>query len=68
MKLSVPKESVAGETRVAIVPEVVKKLTAGGIEVVVEPGAGASSYILDEALAEAGAKLEAGAGFSGDAV
>ncbi len=68
MKLSVPKESLAGETRVAIVPEVVKKLTAGGIEVVVEPGAGASSYILDEALAEAGAKLEPGAGFSGDVV
>ena len=68
MKVSVPKESAAGETRVAIVPEVVKKLTAGGIEVVVEPGAGASSYILDSALEEAGAKIEAGAGFSGDVV
>jgi len=68
MKVSVPKESAAGETRVAIVPEVVKKLTAGGIEVVVEPGAGESSYVLDSALAEAGAKLEAGSGFSGDVV
>jgi NAD(P) transhydrogenase subunit alpha len=68
MKVSVPKESAAGETRVAIVPEVVKKLTAGGIEVVVEPGAGERSYVLDAALAEAGAKLEAGAGFSGDVV
>ena len=57
MKLSVPKESVAGETRVAIVPEVVKKLTAGGIEVVVE-----------DVRAGAGAKLEPGAGFSGDVV
>ena len=68
MKVSVPKESAPGETRVAIVPEVVKKLTAGGIEVVVEPGAGESVHVLDAALAEAGAKLEAGAGFSGDVV
>jgi NAD(P) transhydrogenase subunit alpha len=68
MKVSVPKESAAGETRVAIVPEVVKKLTAGGIEVVVEPGAGESAYVLDAALAEAGAKVEAGAGFSGDVI
>ena len=68
MKVSVPKESAAGETRVAIVPEVVKKLTAGGIEVAVEPGAGASAHIPDAALADAGAKLEAGAGFSGDVV
>jgi H+-translocating NAD(P) transhydrogenase subunit alpha len=68
MKLSVPKESAPGETRVAIVPEVVKKLTAGGIDVVVEPGAGAAAHILDSALEEAGAKLEPGAGFSGDVV
>jgi NAD(P) transhydrogenase subunit alpha len=68
MKVSVPKESASGETRVAIVPEVVKKLTAGGIEVVVEPGAGEASHVLDSALQEAGAKLEAGAGFSGDVV
>jgi NAD(P) transhydrogenase subunit alpha len=68
MKLSVPKESAPGETRVAIVPEVVKKLTAGGIEVVIEPGAGANANVLDSALEEAGAKLEAGAGFSGDVV
>jgi H+-translocating NAD(P) transhydrogenase subunit alpha len=68
MKVSVPKESAAGETRVAIVPEVVKKLTAGGMEVVVEPGAGASAHVLDAALEDAGARLEAGAGFSGDVV
>ena len=68
MKVSVPKESAPGETRVAIVPEVVKKLTAGGIEVVVEPGAGASAHVLDAALEQAGARLEAGAGFSGDVV
>jgi NAD(P) transhydrogenase subunit alpha len=68
MKVSVPKETTAGETRVAIVPEVVKKLAAGGIEVVVEPGAGDSAYVLDAALEQAGAKIEAGAGFSGDVI
>jgi len=68
MKVSVPKESAPGETRVAIVPEVVKKLTTGGIEVVVEPGAGETSHVLDSAFEEAGAKLEPGAGFSGDVV
>jgi H+-translocating NAD(P) transhydrogenase subunit alpha len=68
MKVSVPKESLAGETRVAIVPEVAKKLTAGGIEVVVEPGAGENAYVLDAALEEAGAKIEAGSGFSGDVI
>jgi NAD(P) transhydrogenase subunit alpha len=68
MKVSVPKESASGETRVAIVPEEVKKLTAGGIEEVFEPGAGEASHVLDSALQEAGAKLEAGAGFSGDVV
>jgi NAD(P) transhydrogenase subunit alpha len=68
MKVSVPKESAAGETRVAITPEVVKKLTTGGVDVVVEPGAGASAHIPDAAYEQAGAKLEAGAGFSGDVV
>ncbi|NLT07582.1 MAG: Re/Si-specific NAD(P)(+) transhydrogenase subunit alpha [Solirubrobacterales bacterium] len=68
MKVSIPQESAAGETRVAIVPEVAKKLTTSGIEVVVEPGAGAAAHISDAALAEAGAKVEAGAGFTGDVV
>jgi H+-translocating NAD(P) transhydrogenase subunit alpha len=68
MKVSVPKESAPGETRVAIVPEVVKKLTAGGVEVVIEPGAGENAHVLDSALQEAGAKIEAGSGFSGDVI
>ena len=40
MKIGVPKETAEGERRVALVPDVVKALTAKGIEVVVEPGAG----------------------------
>ena len=40
MKIGVPKETAEGERRVALVPDVVKALTAKEIEVVVEPGAG----------------------------
>lgn len=68
MKVSIPKESAAGETRVAAVPEVVKKLAMGGVEIVVEPGAGATAHIPDAAFEEAGASLEPDAGFSGDVV
>ena len=68
MKLSVPKESAAGERRVATVPEAVKKLSADGVEIVVDPGAGEEAHVLDDAFTEAGAKVEAGSGFSGDVV
>jgi NAD(P) transhydrogenase subunit alpha len=68
MKFSVPKESSAGESRVATTPEVVKKLSASGVDVVVEPGAGAASHVPDSAYEEAGATVTADAGFSGDVV
>jgi NAD(P) transhydrogenase subunit alpha len=55
MKVGVPKETAAGERRVALVPEIVSKLD--GIEVVVEPGAGEAASFTDEAFAEAGATL-----------
>jgi NAD(P) transhydrogenase subunit alpha len=55
MKVGVPKETAAGERRVALVPEIVSKLD--GIEVVVEPGAGAAASFTDEAFGEAGATL-----------
>lgn len=58
MKLAVPKETVEGESRVALVPESVKKLTAAKIEVVVERGAGERAYFPDKAYEEAGATLE----------
>ena len=38
MRLGVPKESRAGERRVALIPDSVKSLTAKGLEVVVESG------------------------------
>jgi H+-translocating NAD(P) transhydrogenase subunit alpha len=59
MRIGVPKETAEGERRVALVPEVVRKLSGGdgGIEVVVERGAGAGALIPDSQYEEAGAKM-----------
>jgi len=61
MIIVIPKERAANERRVAIVPDLVPKLTALGAEVLVEPGAGEAAGFLDAAYAEKGARLEAGA-------
>jgi len=61
VRIGVPKETVAGERRVALVPDVVRRLTGQGHEVVVEPGAGAAAGIPDEAFADGGATLGPGA-------
>jgi len=57
MRIGVPKETVEGERRVALVPEVVRKLTGSGLDVVVERGAGAEALIPDAGFEEAGATL-----------
>ncbi len=57
MRLGVPKETAQQERRVALVPEVVKKLKAKGLDVVVEPGAGELALIPDRLYADAGAEL-----------
>jgi len=59
MQIGVPKESAEGERRVALVPEVVSKLSSGdgGIKVVVERGAGAGALIPDAQYEEAGARM-----------
>jgi len=62
MRIGVPKETTEGEQRVALVPEVVRKLTASGHEVVVERGAGDGALIPDAQFEEAGAQLTAQAG------
>ncbi|GAA2382298.1 Re/Si-specific NAD(P)(+) transhydrogenase subunit alpha [Streptomyces coeruleofuscus] len=56
-RIGIPAESTAGETRVAATPATVGRLAALGYEVVVEPGAGASSRFADAAYEEAGARL-----------
>ena len=57
MKIGVPKETAEGERRVALVPDVVKALTAKEIEVAVEPGAGAGARHSDDEFSEAGARV-----------
>ena len=56
MRIGVPRETAAGERRVALVPEVVGKLV-GGFEVLVERGAGEAASFPDSAYGEAGAQL-----------
>jgi H+-translocating NAD(P) transhydrogenase subunit alpha len=57
MRVGVPRESAPGERRVALVPEVVSRLSSGGFEVVVEAGAGEAASFLDAAFEEAGARM-----------
>jgi len=64
--VGVPRETAPGERRVALVPQVVGRLLAKGVTVVVEPGAGLGALIPDERYAAAGAVL--GDPWSADAV
>jgi NAD(P) transhydrogenase subunit alpha len=57
VKVGVPKEIAENERRVALVPEVVKRLAANEIGVVVESGAGAGALLPDELFIEAGAEI-----------
>jgi NAD(P) transhydrogenase subunit alpha len=57
MRIGVPRETAAGERRVALIPEVVGKLVPGGFEVLVERGAGEAAAFPDAAYEEAGAQL-----------
>ena len=57
MRIGVPKETAAGERRVALVPETVGKLTSGGFEVIIERGAGEAASFPDSAFEDAGARL-----------
>jgi NAD(P) transhydrogenase subunit alpha len=57
MKIGVARESAPGERRVALVPEALGKLTAAGLEILVEAGAGAGALIPDSAFADAEARV-----------
>jgi NAD(P) transhydrogenase subunit alpha len=57
MKVAVVKESAPGERRVALVPETVQKLSQGGLEVLVEQGAGDSAWFPDGTYTAAGAAI-----------
>ena len=67
MRVAVPKETAAGERRVALVPETVSKLTQTGFAVRVERGAGEGAGFTDADYESAGAELTDGAELVGGA-
>ena len=60
MRVAVPKEIRDGEKRVALVPDVINKLTRLGYEVVIESGAGVHSQATDDLYTAAGATVKSG--------
>nr|WP_315464550.1 Re/Si-specific NAD(P)(+) transhydrogenase subunit alpha [uncultured Rhodoferax sp.] len=65
MHIGVPAETLAGETRVAVTPETVKKLKSQGHTVRVQTGAGIAASVTDEAYVAAGAEITDAAGAFG---
>jgi NAD(P) transhydrogenase subunit alpha len=57
MRVAVVKENVRSEKRVALIPEVAKKLVGAGVEVLVEAGAGTAAHFEDPDYTAAGARL-----------
>ena len=57
MKVGVVKETLAGERRVALVPDAVIKLIAAKLEVAIQAGAGSEAFLADEAYQKAGATI-----------
>jgi NAD(P) transhydrogenase subunit alpha len=58
MIVSVPKEIVPGERRVALVPELAAKLKKAGLEVLVEASAGSEAGFVDSSYQEQGVRLQ----------
>jgi NAD(P) transhydrogenase subunit alpha len=65
MRVVVPKEIREGEKRVALVPDVISKLTKLGYEVAIESGAGLHSQASDDLYRSAGASVVNGDLLSG---
>jgi H+-translocating NAD(P) transhydrogenase subunit alpha len=65
MRVAVPKEIKDGEKRVALVPDIISKLTKAGLEVVIESGAGVSAQAADQDFIAAGAQVKSGEVISG---
>ena len=62
MRIGVPKETAEGERRVALVPEVVERMSGDGVEILVESGAGAGALLPDELFEQAGARIASDSG------
>jgi NAD(P) transhydrogenase subunit alpha len=60
--IAVTRERRAGETRVALTPDAVKKLVAGAASVIIESGAGAAASYADADYVSVGARVEADLG------
>jgi H+-translocating NAD(P) transhydrogenase subunit alpha len=59
MKVGVARESEPGETRVAVVPDMARRLVGDGVEVLVEQGAGEAAAFADGDYEDAGARVAA---------
>ena len=57
MRITVPKEIAPGERRVALTPEAAAALVKGGLEVLVETGAGEGAFHTDAAFEKAGVRI-----------
>ena len=60
MRIAVAKEIRVGEKRVALVPDIISKLTRAGLDVVIESGAGIASQFSDQQFIDAGATVKSG--------
>ena len=60
MIVGVPKETAEGERRVALVPELVPLLTKAGLDIRMEPGAGAAAGFPDASYQNQKVSLESG--------
>ena len=60
LRIGVPTETAPSERRVALVPDTVRRLADGGVEILVETGAGEAASFLDAAYEEAGARIASG--------
>jgi len=60
MRVAVPKEIRPGEMRVALVPDIINKLTKAGLDVVIESGAGLNAQASDDQYRAAGATVQSG--------
>ena len=57
MVIGIPKESLTGETRIAILPEEIKRLSSDKLTFKIEAGAGNGSFISDEDYSSSGADI-----------
>jgi NAD(P) transhydrogenase subunit alpha len=68
LRLGIPKETVLGEQRVALVPDVVPKLIRAGLNVCIEAGAGSAAGFGDQQYADQGARIQPQAPFESEII